>query len=87
MSPVIDGQYVIDPETGARYPTISGGTFILDTSTLGGGGYGKAVTPVLGVGRSIQVTWSQGGNNQDMEIVGYAIEYVPTENAQEDQGF
>lgn len=86
MTLVIDGRYVIDPETGARYPTISGGTFVLDTSTLGGGGYGKAVTPCVGIGRSIQITWSQGGNNQDMEIVGYAVEYTVAETATEDSG-
>lgn len=48
-------------------------SFTLDTDVLGGATYDYVESPVIGRGRSIQMTWEQGGVNQDMEIFGYAI--------------
>lgn len=36
-------------------------------------------------GRGIQIEWNQDGANQDMEVYGHAIRYVPTETAPLDQ--
>jgi len=55
-------------------------SFVLDTDTLGGVTYDYGETPVDGRGRSIQITWSQGGVNQDMEIYGYAVRAAVAES-------
>ena len=60
--------------------------FTLDTSTLGGNSFNYAENPEIeDRGRSISVTWSQSGLNQDMEIFGYSIRYKETEKSPKEQ--
>jgi hypothetical protein len=55
-------------------------TFTLDTSTLGGADFNYAENPEINDrGRSIMVQWDQSGLNQDMELFGYSIRYLPAE--------
>lgn len=54
-------------------------TFILDTSILGGSGVAIMETPIEERGRTITLTWTQGGQDQDMELFGYSIRYAPAE--------
>ena len=52
------------------------GTFILDTSTLGGTGFTFAENTIIDRGRSIQIQWSQGGADEDMELFGYSVRFT-----------
>lgn len=59
--------------------TAGGGVFVLDTSTLGSLIQGMDDTPIEERGRTMQVTWSQSGFDQDMEIFGYSLRFAPAE--------
>ena len=54
-------------------------SFVLDTSILGGAGIAILETPIEERGRTIQLVWTQGGQDQDIELFGYSIRYFPTE--------
>ena len=54
-------------------------TFILDTSILGGSGVAIMETPIEERGRTITLTWTQGGQDQDMELFGCSIRHAPAE--------
>lgn len=56
-------------------------TFRLDTDTLGGSDFQFTETIVEDRGRSIQVSWSQSGLNQDMELYGYSVRFAPAEDS------
>lgn len=56
-------------------------TFQLDISTLSGENLNYVDTIFVERGRSIQVEWSQGGANQDMQLHGFAVRAVPAEAA------
>lgn len=62
------------------YPmTLEGGgdlldsTFILDTSTLDGAPVAYQEQIIEDRGRDLQITWTQSGTNQDIEIFGYGL--------------
>ena len=60
------------------------GEFILGTDKLGSNDLTYFETPFEEKARSIQLTYSLGGTNRDMEIYGYGIRYEPAEpNARE----
>lgn len=55
-------------------------TFTLDSSALGASTqFVYAETPIAERGRSIQLSWSVSGANQDMELFGYSIRFAPAE--------
>ena len=54
-------------------------TFIMDTSVLAGSGIAMLETPIEERGRTIQLTWTQGGLDQDLELFGYTVRYAPAE--------
>lgn len=54
--------------------------FVLDSSVLGGSDFNFAENPELSDrGRSIQIQWDQPGLNQDLELFGYSVRFVPAE--------
>ena len=58
-----------------------GSTFIMGTSVMGSStGTSIAETIIDGAdqGRGVQVTWEQGGANQDFELYGYGVRYMRT---------
>lgn len=55
------------------------GIFILDISTLGSLIAGIDESPIAERGRSIQITWTQAGLDQDMEIFGFGVRVAPAE--------
>lgn len=59
--------------------------FILDTDILGGTDFNYAETIIEDRGRSITVDWSQGGLNEDMELLGYSIRLYPAEKEPKEQ--
>lgn len=64
------------------YSGISGslnGIFILDISTLGSLLVGLTDTTFQERGRSMQITWTQSGFNQDLETFGYGVRFAPAE--------
>ncbi len=73
------------------YPiTLDGGgdlldsSFILDTSVLDGAPVSYIETIIEDRGRNIQLSWTQSGTSQDVEIYGYGLRYMPAEtNAHE----
>jgi hypothetical protein len=85
-----DAQAVINATTATAYGSglysggmYSGGTasglFILDISTLGTLVIGADDIPIEDRGRTMQITWSQSGFDQDMELFGYSIRFAPAE--------
>ena len=54
-------------------------SFVLDTSILGGSGIAILETPIEERGRTIQITWLQGGLDQDIELFGYSVRHFPAE--------
>ena len=53
--------------------------FTLDTDVLGGGALEYMETVIEDRGRGIQLTYSQAGSSQDMEIYGFGIRFAPAE--------
>ena len=51
--------------------------FILDQSTLAGNGFTYEESILEDRGRSIQISWSQSGADQDMELFGYSVRCDP----------
>jgi hypothetical protein len=74
---------MVDKRSQSYTVSVAGGGSVLDTGQLdsgpnspfilGGGEFEYAETPINDRGRSIQLTWTQSGANQDMEIYGHAI--------------
>jgi hypothetical protein len=55
-------------------------TFILNQSRLGASiGIAMQETPIEERGRTIQITWTQDGLDQDLELFGYSVRYFPAE--------
>ena len=54
-------------------------SFTLDTSVLGGLGFAYDEQTIEDRGRSIIVSWSNSGLDQDMELFGYSIRLFPAE--------
>ena len=54
-------------------------TFIVDNSVLGGAIALEHEQNITDMGRDIQLTWTQSGVGQDIEIYGYAIRAMPSE--------
>lgn len=46
--------------------------------------YAYIETPIEDRGRALELTWEQGGADQDMEIFGYAVRYKPAETEQQE---
>lgn len=76
----------IDVDTRSQAQTVSmlgGGavldSFVLDTDVLGGGALAYAENIIEDRGRGIQLTYSQTGANQDMEIYGFGIRLAQAE--------
>src|SRR5947208_16598703 len=72
----------LHPAEQVPYDTVSGlagggGVFILDTSTLGNFLLNFVDLPIEDRGRSIQIDWSQAGFDQDLELYGYGIRFMP----------
>lgn len=62
-------------------------TFILDTSVLGAIGVSQPqVKSIDGYGRGLQFTITQSGNQEEVEIQGYFIDWEPTGTAAEVEG-
>ncbi len=61
------------------------GQFILDTSTLGGTSFSYDEETIEDRGRSIVLSWSQSGSNQDMELFGYSVRFAPGETEAQEQ--
>ena len=59
--------------------------FILDTDILGGTDFNYAETIIEDRGRSITMDWSQGGLNEDMELLGYSVRLYPAEKEAKEQ--
>lgn len=58
--------------------------FILDVSTLSGLNLNYIDTPLQERGTSIQMEWSQSGNDRDMQLLGYAVRGVPAESMRQE---
>jgi hypothetical protein len=54
--------------------------FTLDVSTLGGSGFAYDEETIEDRGRSIVISWSESGNDEDMEILGYSVRFTPGES-------
>jgi hypothetical protein len=54
-------------------------SFVLDRSVLGGAGVAIQELPIEERGRTIQITWTQVGLDQDIELFGYSVRYFPAE--------
>lgn len=61
------------------------GLFILDTSTLAGTAFAYDEETIEDRGRSVQISWSQSGSNQDMELFGYSVRFAPGETEAQEQ--
>ena len=71
--------YTIDLAAGSGADLI-GSTFVIGTSLIGSGLETSYIeTPIEDRGRGIQLEWSLGGTNQNLELYGYGIRYTPTE--------
>lgn len=55
------------------------GTFTLDSSRLEGVEEDTVESLIADRGRFIELAWSQGGANQDMELFGWSLRYMPGE--------
>jgi hypothetical protein len=71
-------EVLIDKRTqSAAVEMVGGGavldTFVLDVDRLAGNEYDYVETIIEDRGRSIQLSWTQAGVNQDMEIYGHAV--------------
>jgi hypothetical protein len=53
--------------------------FILDTSTLGGIDSAVTKSIIADLGQGLSLTWTQAGNNQDLEVYGFGVELAPAE--------
>ena len=51
--------------------------FVLDQSALGGNGFNYHESVFEDRTRSIQLTWTQSGLDQDMELFGYSVRFDP----------
>jgi hypothetical protein len=57
-----------------------GVNFIIGVSTIAAESLTSVVPQTVeDRGRVIQNSWAQGGLNEDMELAGYAIDYIPAE--------
>ena len=54
-------------------------SFTLDTSVLSGTDLQYVEAILNERGRSISIDWTQSGSNQNIEVHGYALRVVPTE--------
>ena len=58
-----------------------GTTFVIGSSVISSGSEAAYIeTPIGDRGRNIQLEWSLGGANQNLELYGYAIRYEPGES-------
>lgn len=60
-------------------------TFTLDVSTLGGNGFTYNEQILEDRGRSIQLSWTQSGSDQDMELFGYSVRCTPGDPEAQEQ--
>lgn len=68
------GTVSLNPGSG----DLIGSTFIIGTSLIGSGAktaIGENVIDGAGLGRGVQIEWTQGGLNQDFELYGYGVRY------------
>jgi hypothetical protein len=54
-------------------------TFTLDYSLLAGLASGYAETIIEDRGRAITIKWSQGGLDEDLELLGYSVRFAAAE--------